>query len=65
MYLLNATTNFVWAIVFMMMIQIYGMYINFLTCVVVCFVGIVSVYYLMPETRGKTLSEIQLILKDK
>lgn len=60
---LNAATNFVCTIFFMQVTQLYGMYLNYLVFTVCCFFGMILVYGLLPETKGKTLFEIQRILK--
>lgn len=41
----------------------FGMHVPFFTFSVVCFSGILFGYYCLPETKGKTLEEIQQILR--
>lgn len=41
----------------------FGMYVPFFTFSVVCFSGVAFGYYCLPETKGKTLEEIQQILR--
>lgn len=48
---------------FMESLELYGMYINFLVYFMCCFVGLVFVVYNVPETKGRTLAQIQDILK--
>lgn len=48
---------------FMKSMELYGMYVNFMVYFACCVLGVVFVVYNVPETKGKTLAEIQEVLK--
>lgn len=41
----------------------FGMHVPFFTFTVSCFVGLIFIVYWVPETKGKTLEDIQIELK--
>lgn len=41
----------------------YGMHVPFFTFAVCCIIGLVFIYFCVPETKGKTLEDIQCELR--
>ncbi|XKL60385.1 hypothetical protein PGB90_001401 [Kerria lacca] len=50
---------FVSSKIFLYVSDMYGVYMNFVIFHIVCIFGVIYVYFTLPETRGKTLAEIQ------
>lgn len=59
----NAVAFAMSTIFFMKVTKNYGMYLNFLVYCICCVFGSVFVHCFLPETKGKSLPEIQEILK--
>ncbi len=55
----NSAVSFFSTVMFLEVAKVYGIYINFLFFAVFSLVAIFYVHFLVPETRGKTLIEIQ------
>lgn len=49
--------------VYATLVNNYGIHVPFYVFSVCCFVAVGLIYWLVPETKGKTLEEIQLMLK--
>lgn len=49
--------------VFQLMMTSFGLWVPFLTFSLCCFVSSAVAYFIVPETKGKTLEEIQQMLK--
>lgn len=60
--ILNASTNFTASYFFLQIVDYCGTYLNFLIFSAASLVALVIVYCFLPETKGKTLVEIQTIL---
>lgn len=52
-------------LMFSLVSRCFGIYSGFWIFATVCFVGSVTLFYILPETNGKSLEEIQLILSRK
>jgi SP family facilitated glucose transporter-like MFS transporter 8 len=59
----NAWVDFVVVKLFVWIWSSFGLYVNFLLYAAICILSVVYVYVLIPETRGKTLVEIQEKIK--
>lgn len=55
----NSATNFVSTKVFLYVCAYYGMYANFISYAAISLVFVLLVYFCLPETRNKSLTEIQ------
>lgn len=63
--LCNAATNFISTYSFMYFKEEFGMYLNFVTFSMASLVGLLITVCMLPETKDKTLEEIQRILEGK
>lgn len=61
----NALSNSIFSYFFLQIVDAYGIYLNFLMFSIVCLAGLLIVFVLLPETKGKSLIEIQTILQNK
>lgn len=61
----QSLASFSVAKIFFPITNMYGMEANFLMYSIMSFLTIVFIFYTLPETRGKSLHEIQLLLKKK
>ncbi|XP_022913034.2 facilitated trehalose transporter Tret1-like [Onthophagus taurus] len=66
----SSTMNVIFALLLMvttklfhLLISGFGLYVPFAFFSICCFIGVVVCYFIVPETRGKTLEEIQQLLK--
>ncbi len=57
--LVNWSTNALSAFLFPWYVHKYGMHVGFLTFAVICLIGTVFFWRLVPETKGKSLEEIE------
>ncbi len=55
----NSFVSFLSTVMFLEVAEVYGIYVNFLIFAIFSLVAIFYVHFLVPETRGKTLIEIQ------
>lgn len=55
----NWTTNFLTAFLFPWYVAATGMHVGFFTFAISCFIAILFFYKLVPETKGKSLEEIE------
>lgn len=60
---LNSLTNFIYSFLFLRIIEWYGMYANFFIYTFCSVANLLLVYCMLPETKGKTLYEIQRMLQ--
>lgn len=58
----NAMAFSLGTIFFLRVVKVYGMYLNFSIYCICCFIGLILVRGYLPETKGKSLREIQEIL---
>ena len=58
---LNNVLSFIVTLTFLPALNLIHLYGVFLFFSIVCILGCVIIGFLMPETKGKTLEEIQLI----
>lgn len=63
--LCNAATNFISTYSFMYFKDEFGMYMNFITFLIADLVGLFITIRMLPETKDKTLEEIQRMLERK
>lgn len=49
--------------VFQLIMSAYGLWLPFFMFSIFCFIGCIVCYFIVPETKGKTLEEIQQMLK--
>lgn len=63
--MLNSLALSLTTVFFMEVALKLGIYLNFLLYCLSCVIGLVFVSYVLPETKGKSLTEIQEILKAK
>ncbi|GJQ66062.1 hypothetical protein Trydic_g4148 [Trypoxylus dichotomus] len=49
--------------VFQLMMSAFGLWVPFLLFSICCFISSIASYFIVPETKGKTLEEIQQMLK--
>ena len=61
----NAAADFIVVKLFVWIWSTFGLYVNFIVYAAVCVLSVVYVYLLIPETRGKTLIEIQEKIRRK
>lgn len=61
----NAATNFISTYSFMYFREEFGMYMNFITFLIASLVGLFITVCMLPETKDKTLEEIQRIMEGK
>lgn len=61
----NSGMSFLTTKVFLLISETYGIYVNFIAFSVVCTITAVFVYLTLPETRNKSLIEIQNALENK
>ena len=58
----NWTTNMLGTFLFPWYVERYGMYAGFFTFAAICFVATIFFWALVPETKGKSLEEIERAL---
>lgn len=64
--MVHSLVGFLTAKAFLLVAGVYGVYINFIFFAVISFAGVLFVYFVLPETRGKSLIEIQrTVMKSK
>lgn len=61
----NFFLSFVVTLIFPILSDFIGMHLMFYAFAFCCFIGIIFVYKILPETKGKSLYEIQKLLIDK
>lgn len=61
----NWTTNFLTAFLFPWYVAKTGMHVGFFTFAIFCFIAIIFFNRLVPETKGKTLEEIEKYWQEK
>lgn len=61
--MVHSLVGFVTSVMFLMVAEDYGVYANFAFFALVSAAGIFFVYFAVPETRGRSLAEIQQALK--
>lgn len=61
--MVHSLVGFLTAKMFLLVAEDYGVYMNFAFFAVVSVIGIFFVYFIVPETRGRSLAEIQQMLK--
>ena len=61
----NALVEFIVVKLFVWIWFTFGLYVNFAIYAVICVVSVIYVQLLIPETRGKTLIEIQEKIRRK
>lgn len=59
----NSLSNTIFSYLFLPIIAAYGIYLNFLIFSITSLVGLLIVSSLLPETKGKSLIEIQVMLQ--
>jgi len=61
----NWTTNTLSAYLFPWYVNVFGMHTGFFTFAIICLIATLFFWKLVPETKGRTLEEIELSFKNK